>query len=948
MASTTETQQPAKRKRRWLRVVIILLVILAIVGTVAIFNRGAVSRLTHGILFGPSLETLPEDILLSDGAKPAVTEAQRAAFKAYSRDVYREQYRKLDDQKREVVDELRAANRLAALANAGKIKLTPENAEAEFKKALDEIKENSDSGFLSSLIPSAWAADLMDDAQAIEAVTLHNMAVGMMLDGHYDLSLVLASLSAAENTQNASTATLIANLLRQSDNDYDALEMLKFALQQEPNNEAILISLGMLYLDLNKIPKARQAFNKALQLSGGGGPANQGMMLVSFAEGDLGSAYLYMLEGAKEGYTSVITQAYNRFIKLAGGYNQYIKFAGPILKQYGYEHLTDFKRTRLAFDPTLDTVGQQIMADRTMHLPTTAPQVISSAGISLSAALDHLAFLVKTMFSDIDLNDVVQGDSINFDKLFESESFNNLLKSHGIDGKRLSKNLNNLKNNVDDEGNINVIGLLTGLMGDSETGVSAEKVTYGEQNYEQEEFWLNILYDYTFYNYTNLTEQYYLKPADKYFVGAIEKSMDDLTKRTDAFSKQFDNNPIGGVVAMLSNLIDNGSPLADRKYTEDQVNKMSERFCPFNPIMAEGYKESIMLAEHYWLVTNNILGLIADDKVYNRHHDRRNVLAVSVLSYFPMAAGVTNAMIGLLSNVWGGLTYSGHMNNVEFKTSLEKYVTESNATAKYPKITELPITGMGKDPKPRLVVRIDVPRPKDVVATAQKVYKKNKKTEDEQPGTQDNAQANQNEEQAPKDDGAELNIVLRPGHEEMAEVFATDSNPHADDDDDDDEPESVTTVEGIHEAPVKPGIKVKLSKLFSLQQDATTGKTELGVSWILGGIKGGFDPQSGDLYLYGQLGLSAAADLEAGAVNIQGAGVTAGFFLKGTVNVYDMSVESSDVGAELDYHLGSTSVSTAVSYDPVFGVKRDTAAYLINGEGQRITTETEQDLPSIK
>ncbi|MBQ9394212.1 MAG: tetratricopeptide repeat protein [Proteobacteria bacterium] len=934
MTNTNDTQ--TKPKRKWLRWIIILIVILAIVGTVAAFNRGAVSRLTHGLVFGPGLQTLSEDVLMADGDKPPVTDAQRSAFKSYARDVYREQYRKLDDDKREVIDELRAVNRLTALSSAGKFKLTPETAEAEFNKILSEIKEDSGGSFLSSLIPSAWAADI-DDAKVIEAITLHNVAVGMMLDGHYDLALVLASLSAAENPKNASTATLLANLLRQSDNDHDALELLKFALQQEPNSEATLVAIGMLYLDLNRIPEARRAFNKALQLSGGSGPANQGMMLVSFAENDLGSAYLYMLEGAKEGYTSVITQAYQRFIKSAGGYQGYLKFAGPILEQFGYEHLTDFKRTRLAFDPTLDTVGQQIMADRTFKLPTTAPQVISSAVIALSAALDHLAFIFKTMFSDIDLKDVVDGDSINFDKLFSSESFNNLLKQNGIDGQKLSHGIKNLQNNIDEDGNINVTGLLYGFIKDVNADNGDAKVTYGEDNYEQEEFWLNILYDYTFYKYQNLTEKYFKTPADKYLVGSIDKSMDDLMKKTDAFSKQFDNNPMGGLVAMLSNMVDNGSPIADKKYTEDQVNKMSENFCPFNAIMKEGYQEAVILGEQYWLVTNNILGYIANDEVYNRHLIRRNVLEASVLSYFPMAAGVSNATIGLLSNTWGGLTFSGHMNNTEFKTSLEKYIKKENATAVFPKVTEFPITGMGQKPKPKLIVKIDVPRPKDVAATAQKVYKETKEDEGK-PETE------VTETDKPADAG--LCIVLRPGFEEMADVFTTDDGGRKhdgddDDDDDDDEPDSETIQESIHEAPVKGGIKIKLGKLFELEQDVTTGKTEIGISWFVGGIKGGFDPQSGDVYIYGRAGLNAAADVAAGPVNIQGAGVTAGAFIKGTVNVYNMSVESSDIGAEMEVHVGSTSMQTAVSIDPIFGVKRDTASYLIDGDGERLTTETD-------
>ena len=74
------------------------------------------------------------------------------------------------------------------------------------------------------------------------------------------------------------------------------------------------------------------------------------------------------------------------------------------------------------------------------------------------------------------------------------------------------------------------------------------------------------------------------------------------------------------------------------------------------------------------------------------------------------------------------------------------------------------ITGMGKELKPRLIVRIDVPRPKDVAATAQKVYKEKKGDDATQPGVQD--------------DDAGMCIVLRPGHDTMADVFLTDDNDH--------------------------------------------------------------------------------------------------------------------------------------------------------------------------
>ena len=77
---------------------------------------------------------------------------------------------------------------------------------------------------------------------------------------------------------------LLANLLRQGKNYNDAEEMLKYALMLDVSAENTLVSLGMLYLDKGEYDDARYCFNRAFSVSGGGGPANQGMMLISFAE----------------------------------------------------------------------------------------------------------------------------------------------------------------------------------------------------------------------------------------------------------------------------------------------------------------------------------------------------------------------------------------------------------------------------------------------------------------------------------------------------------------------------------------------------------------------------------------------------------------------------------------------------------------------------------------
>ena len=49
---------------------------------------------------------------------------------------------------------------------------------------------------------------------------------------------------------------------------------------------------------------------KILSLNSTSGPGHQGMMLCYMDTGDYSSAFLHMLEGAREGYTSMVTETY--------------------------------------------------------------------------------------------------------------------------------------------------------------------------------------------------------------------------------------------------------------------------------------------------------------------------------------------------------------------------------------------------------------------------------------------------------------------------------------------------------------------------------------------------------------------------------------------------------------------------------------------------------------
>ncbi len=926
MNKNAQSTSKTTKKCHWVRWLVIFVILFAAVYVFGCFHRSTASRWSHGIIFGTNVSTLSVDELIGKAPVPQVTPMQIEAYQRFAKSVYDEQYRSLDADTQSFVRELRAMSQLSANVQAKKIKLTKDNASEVFQEALKGITDDSPS-FLDLLIPQAFAAE-PDASSAINALTLHNLSAGLMLDGHYELSLVLGALAAAEDPHSASTAMLLGNLLRQSNNNDDALDMLLFALQQNPNDESILITLGMLYLDMGKTELARKSFNAALQLSNGGGPANQGMMLVSFLDGDLGGAYLYMLEGAKEGYTTVITEAYNRFIELAGGYQNYLKFAGPILDQYGFEHLTDFKRTRLAFDPTLDTVGQQLNLDRTFELPKDAPGVINSTGVSLNAAFDYFGFLISMMLGGEDLNELVSENGIDFDKLRDNDTLNSLLGDAGIDSYTVINGLEALQNNIDEDGNINVVGLF-GEMAGFKKHKKVEKITYGDNNYEQEEFWLNILYDYSQYQYTKLAEEYFTKPSDQYLVKSIENADDKVLQKVDVTHQKLQSNPAGGMVSMFGSLFENGSFWTDKKFTDEQVKAMTKDFCPFNEIMAKGYQEAIILAEQYWLYTNNILGYIADDKIYNKQRNRRNALAAGIIGFFPLGASMSNGMMGLLSPIWGGMTFNGHLNDAEFKSSLNKYIDPSKIDAVYPKVPEFPITGMGGKPKPKLIVKVDVPSPAKLAKTAQEIYKAKQKEQGAiDPGVQD--------------EDAGMCIVLRPGFDTMADVFLTEETPDGQTvmPEPDPDPHNGTVVTETYNPLPPASIGIKLGRFFELSQNESTGETTIGVSMIIAGANLGFNPQSGDLYLYGHAGADFAADAELGTLNVQGAGAKINLFLKGTVNIFKMSVESTDIGAEAEVHLSNNNIQTAVTYDPVFGVKRDTASKCINGHTTTITTET--------
>ena len=142
------------------------------------------------------------------------------------------------------------------------------------------------------------------------------------------------------------------------------------------------------------------------------------------------------------------------------------------------------------------------------------------------------------------------------------------------------------------------------------------------------------------------------------------------------------------------------------------------------------------------------------------------------------------------------------------------------------------------------------------------------------------------------------------------------------------------------------GFSVKLGKYVQLSVDPTTGKKEFGLGWAVGGFSVGYDPTSGDLYVYGRAGLDASlsSKFEGMGYYIEavGGGVKAGFFMKGTYNLKKKEVVSTDIGAEMSANLGEDNViEAALTIDPVMGVARDRAKVILLGKGDEAQTETQ-------
>ncbi len=877
-----------------------------------LFFSAKISSWTNGRIFGPGVESISVKELES-GEIRAVSQKERKHYQRYAKNRHKQAMGELSKEQKELYKFYTVLPELMQDILNGTVDLEEEEVSRHMEKLMASASldlKTKDSVNRSLFLMTAYA-DETSDSVASDMNILHNLAEALYLARDYKMSTALAALAAVNLPNHAPTANLLGNLLKQNGDLEESLKMYEYAVRCAPDQEAALIGAGNACLDLGRYDEAAGFFQRALSVSGGGGPANQGMMLVSIARGDEGSAFLYMIEGAKEGYTSVLTDAYVYFRNRYPNREKYLDFCGPILDQYGFRYLTDFTRTRLAFDPTLDTPGQQLKLDRTMVLPKDGKDVVSGAVISLydGSWRNMSGYLNQVCGPGALANFMNTGD---ISALMSSETYHYLTLENGYNLMGSVNAAGELLTTLKD-GDLNAMEKIMGTW-DSVMEAkdllgyhAAASVAVNGDNYEQEVFWIRILTDYTEYKFLQIADQYCDSLADQYVWDTLDESYGRLEQRIAAM--EADGGSLAGIMRMLTYFMTNGSFVADRKYTLDEVATVGQELCGFSPYLKKGYMECVMLAEEYWLYTNNILGMIADDGIYNRMRAYRDYTAVRVATYFPMMAGTYFGSVGITCEGWGGITFDWWFDTgtyTEIHSALHEVIGPTDV--KYPQFPELPVSGMGKEPKPPIIITVPVPKPKVLGTAITGVLK--------------------------EDLPAALNIKIQADDDSMVQ---TEEHSAA-------QTDIQHKTEFSTESTLAIGFEFKVlgqGVEFSFNPD--TLEFTLGVKAFVMGAQLGYNPTTSDLTVYAQVGGDGSTTLldydkfHVGiGTLISGKAVA---FLKGTINTETITSSSVESGVAVEGAFGSSGLGSQLSYDLLSGVTKDTAHLLVGG--QKVTMESE-------
>jgi len=506
-----------------------------------------------------------------------------------------------------------------------------------------------------------------EDIPIYTAQLLNNIANELMLHGYADIPFYLACLANLQAPEDTDVLCTIAELLKTSSHYEDALAIANYGLRFYPNDEDTLYVAGMCAIKLDDPDLAAGYFNRALKITGGGGPGNQGMMLVSIQRQDFGSAFLYMIEGARDAFTHSIWEVYQA-MKLRP---DYAEISANAFEQYSLYELMKFERNRTAFDPTLDTVGQQITLGKLVW-PTT----LQDWRYSCFSMFDKCAAYGEQLIGALgeELGEV--GEAL--DILLTSKDFRDMAQRFA-----------------------------------SSSFMPKEKTDAEEQiSYEQEMFWLSILGEYVDYQAKKIEEKHLetignlaIDEISEVIMMYAEKNMERMMT---GYDERFDdpyflmNNMysymlwmVNAMTVMKETVMDNHSiAILTEEESAKVVRLINNEINTCAKDINKSYEQVRILMEEYWLYANAILGLIADDTIYNEYRAEQRYRVATTPSVYILETAMVSFTVAYVND---GIPMLG------------KPAEGGSVVGVVPSFPKLPVSGKGATPEALMYGDIYVP-----------------------------------------------------------------------------------------------------------------------------------------------------------------------------------------------------------------------------------------------
>ncbi|MDD2504543.1 MAG: hypothetical protein PHG58_11985 [Clostridia bacterium] len=307
-------QRPIKKRgRRFIKTIAILLVIsiLSMIAVNYFIEPVLISRLTKGNLFGfhtPGIaaEELKNQQTITKPADKEIRDFGRFAKKLSTRFYLsltreeKEDFQEIKDGAKQITAFLRGAEPVQSSTDTNTTALGTQSF-FHFNLVTAAL------GSPMSLSVKAKNSGVEDEKELYDPEVLNDISVLLYSSGYPELAAAVTSMVAADYPENPVSALNFGTILRETNADEDAFNVLQYALRMSPSSEPILYSLGMCALDLGNTSYAQTCFSKILSLNASSGPGHQGMMLCYMDTENYSSAFKHMIEGAREGYTTMVT-----------------------------------------------------------------------------------------------------------------------------------------------------------------------------------------------------------------------------------------------------------------------------------------------------------------------------------------------------------------------------------------------------------------------------------------------------------------------------------------------------------------------------------------------------------------------------------------------------------------------------------------------------------------